>query len=109
MAHGYCQFGRNFSNLSEVKISSNLSMASMSFTMDRMDMETSQPNHPSVNPYPAPFLEPMGQPSGPLAPCYMIPSFKCNHCNSMDPKSRVLSYVNEAQTAYHGGASKWNF
>ena len=83
----------------------------MSFTMDRMDMETSHPNHPSVNPYPgpAPFLEPMGQPPGPLAPCYMIPSLKCNHCNSKDPKNRVLSFVNEAQTAYHGGASKWTF
>ena len=119
MAHGYCQFGRNFANLSEIKISSNLSMSSMSFTMDT----ASQPNHPSLNPYqagvsrshleldpyPAPFLQTMeNNPTGPLAPCYLIPSLKCSHCNSKDPKNRVLGFVNEAQIAYHG-ASKWSF
>merc|ERR1712083_536424 len=93
IAHGYCQYGRNYVNESQIAKGDveyyNWSLYSAASQVTG--------NKSAARP-----LSLIGNPNfdmrnnvQPMTPCYMVPAAGCNGCNSRDPRNRISEYANE--------------
>lgn len=106
MAHGYCQYGRNFVKGTETRgdIEYNWSLysAASQITNDKsVTLAMTKPARPLSLAGSTNFD--MRNNVKPMDPCYMVPAAGCHGCNSMDPRNRVSSYVQNAKLSYHLG------
>ena len=110
MAHGFCHYGRNIKNIEKgqdhIFEVSNKNLSMPLFNLEQLDSLTIRQAYPTPRSDITLQYDILNN-SKPLVPCYIIPSLKCEYCHLKNPKNEVLSYVNDAQNAYHG-SSKWN-